>query len=181
MRKILFVGGTRSGKSALAQRCAESLGQRCLYVATACSQNIDDEMQERIATHQALRGKAWQTWEAKEIGKRSGCDFSNIPMQDVDAILIDCLTLWLSAQLLEGQNIEHKVQALEQYITQCPLPLLMVSSEVGQGIVPTSTLAREFRDWHGMLNQRVAQVCDTVTLVSCGLPLLLKGKSLPVF
>ncbi len=184
MSSILFVGGTRSGKSGLGQQHAESLGERRLYVATACASPLsakdshdlpeqaekDAEMQKRIKAHQDARKFGWQTFEAY------GRDFSDIPTKDVDVVLIDCLTLWLSAQLFEDKNVEHALQNLERFIQNCPLPLIMISSEVGQGIVPMGALSREFRDWHGLLNQRVARLCETVLLVSCGLPLALKGK-----
>ncbi len=175
----LFVGGTRSGKSTLALRYAESLGEKGLYIATAPalnSEHMDEETKERVLAHQAERGAHWQTWEADTI------DLLHAPLQNAHIVLLDCLTLWLSNALEQASQhsdmhayMDSAMQRLEHFISHCPLPLVIVSSEVGQGIVPMSALARKFRDLHGTLNQRVARLCPRVLFVSCGLALALKG------
>ncbi len=187
MIKTLFVGGVRSGKSALSQRYAESLGKKCVYVATASSALAveDTELQARILAHQKQRQGhgQWRTCECPSL------DFSAIAFNDADVVLIDCLTLWLGHILYKEQNnafsaeqrqivLEKALDKLVADIQNCPLPLIMVSSEVGQGIVPMQAQSRAFCDALGLVNQRVASVCEQVILVSCGLPLALKGTLL---
>ncbi len=180
----LFVGGARSGKSALSLRYAESLGPRRLYVATAPPwAQADAETKLRIEAHCAQRGAGWHTWESPTL------DFKQMPkaqLESVDVVLIDCLTFWLSNIMEKHAQVEdsdlamrHCQEQLIDFLLQSPVPVVLVSNEVGQGIVPMSALGRSFRDWQGKVNQHMAQICSTVLLVSCGLPLALKG-SVPV-
>ncbi|MEA2110007.1 MAG: bifunctional adenosylcobinamide kinase/adenosylcobinamide-phosphate guanylyltransferase [Pseudomonadota bacterium] len=172
-KKILVTGGARSGKSAFAQKMAEDLPGPRAYLATA--QILDDEMGERIARHQAQRGQAWQaTIEepyALDTSLRQAA--SHYPV-----IMVDCITLWLTNILLSNQeNPGIVMQKVEQLITSLPgciSTIIMVSNEVGLGIVPDNPLARQFRDLAGFANQKLAAACDSVYLVSCGLPLKLK-------
>ena len=172
MRTLLLVGGTRSGKSAMAQRWAEAQGPRRLYVATA--QVEDAETALRVQEHQAQRGVGWSTVEVQDNLLQT------LQCLDVayDAVLVDCITMWLSTLMLQEADdhaIMQKIAALCGWLRSCPTPLVLVSSEVGQGIVPMSAVARRYRDLHGKANQQLASACASVILVSCGLPLALKG------
>lgn len=166
MTITLVLGGARSGKS----RHGESLctGERH-YIATA--QAFDDEMRERIIKHQMQRGTSWVTHEAPQALIET--------LREIDApgrtILVDCLTLWLSNIMLAEKDWHVLTVAL---VTQLPLmaaDVVLVSNEVGMGIVPDTALGRAFRDAQGFLNQRVAQVAHKVVFVAAGLPLVLKG------
>ena len=165
-RSTLVLGGARSGKSAF----AESLLTRAplLYVAT--SQPGDTEMIERVRQHRDRRGPHWITVEEPldlvgVIGRHRAA-FSGI--------LVDCLTLWLSNLMLAGRDVAAELDGLSGCIANLTTPLVLVSSEVGMGLVPETALGREFRDWQGITNQRMAQVCTKVVFVAAGLPLILK-------
>jgi adenosylcobinamide kinase/adenosylcobinamide-phosphate guanylyltransferase len=137
------------------------------YIATA--QPFDAEMTERIARHRARRSPRWQSVEAPidlpaAIRGVHGCG----------AILVDCLTLWLSNLLLAEEDIAHRTSALITAIKECATPIALVSNEVGLSIVPENALARRFRDEAGLLNQHVAAACDKVLFVAAGLPFILK-------
>jgi adenosylcobinamide kinase / adenosylcobinamide-phosphate guanylyltransferase len=168
-RLILVLGGARSGKS----RHAESLITASapppwVYVATA--QALDAEMTERIAHHRARRGAEWQTVEAPhDLAGAIG----NAPLDP--ALLVDCLTLWLTNRMLAEADMEADTAALEKALAQRRGPTVMVSNEVGSGVVPDNALARRFADLQGRLNQRIAARADRVVLVVAGLPLTLKG------
>jgi adenosylcobinamide kinase / adenosylcobinamide-phosphate guanylyltransferase len=174
-RLALICGGAKSGKSSYAQRLAESCPGPRLYVATA--EALDDEMHSRIARHQELRGPQWQTRE-------ESLDLVTALQEDDNlfgVILVDCLTLWLSNLLTrpphKQMNPALEIDRLVTTLTTLKTPLLLVSNEVGGGIVPDNALAREFRDLSGSLNQRLAQLADRVVLVVCGLPLVLKPQA----
>ncbi len=161
----LFLGGARSGKSRLAQAAAEELPGPLVYVATA--EAGDDEMAERIERHRADRGERWRTVE---------CPI-DLPRMIGDAhgvVLVDCLTLWLSNLMLGGHDVEAAGAALVAAMRQARAPLLLVSNEVGLGLVPDTPLGRAFRDAAGRLNQAVAAAADRVVFVAAGLPLVLK-------
>lgn len=168
MKSLLVLGGARSGKSSYAQQRVEAVPGSLAYIATA--QALDDEMASRIAKHQADRGERWQTLEAPYALARS----IEVAAERCDAILVDCLTLWLSNCLLAGNDIEAAAHTLEEAIAACPVPIALVSNEVGLGIVPDNALARRFRDEAGRLNQRLAAVADEAVFVAAGLPLSLK-------
>lgn len=166
MTVTLVLGGARSGKS----RHAESLcaGERH-YVATA--QAFDDEMRARIAKHRLDRGGNWVTHEVAHS--------LSAALQGIDApgrvILVDCLTLWLSNLMLAGEDWDALSQGLASQLPTLKADVVLVSNEVGLGIVPENALARAFRDAQGIVNQRVAQAANKVVFVAAGLPMLLKG------
>ncbi len=167
MTVTLVLGGARSGKSRLAESLAR--GEKH-YIATA--QAYDTEMRERIAAHRAQRGEGWTTHE-EEIGLP-------LKLAEVDApkrfILVDCLTLWLSNLMLGELDWDGPAMAMTSMLAGVQADVVLVSNEVGLGIVPDNALGRRFRDAQGLLNQRVAAVADNVVFVAAGLPLLLKGR-----
>ncbi len=169
--RILILGGARSGKSRYALRLAERRWQHPLYLATAEAQ--DAEMARRIAAHHRARGPHWRCIEEPlEIA----AILKNRAVK-ADGILVDCLTLWLSNVLLkEGPGAyARRRQALLAAVRKMRRNLILVSNEVGLGIVPEHELGRTFRDLAGWLNQDLAAAADTVVLVTAGLPLALKG------
>jgi adenosylcobinamide kinase/adenosylcobinamide-phosphate guanylyltransferase len=158
----LVLGGARSGKSAY----AESLfSGEAAYIATA--EIGDAEMGERIATHQARRGKLWTTFEAP-------LDLAKVMLAQEKPMLVDCLTLWLSNLMLAERDIGAESEALLAALPKLAAPAVFVSNEVGLGIVPDNALARSFRDQAGLLNQRIAKAANRVVFVAAGLPLVLK-------
>jgi adenosylcobinamide kinase/adenosylcobinamide-phosphate guanylyltransferase len=181
MRELIF-GGARSGKSAFAERLAAKSGLRVIYVATA--QALDDEMRRRIAHHQARRPASWGLVEAP---LKLAAALQRQAAAEV-CLLVDCLTLWLSNLLFAGEAarqadagqaidcrlLRDETQALIDALPQLPGRIVLVSNEVGWGIVPMAPAARLFVDEQGRLNQRVAAVCEHVTLVAGGLALRLK-------
>lgn len=173
MTSVLVLGGARSGKSRYAESRLEALRPgkhgRLAYIATA--QALDREMADRIDHHRARRGSRWMTIEApldlpEAIAGAVGY---------ADAVLVDCLTLWLTNVLLDGRDPRNAGDHLATAVAACPLPLVLVANEVGFGIVPENALARRFRDEAGWLNQKLAAVVDEAVLVAAGLPLVLKG------
>ncbi|MCG7394780.1 bifunctional adenosylcobinamide kinase/adenosylcobinamide-phosphate guanylyltransferase [Microvirga sp. ACRRW] len=167
-RRVLVLGGARSGKSRLAQEWAESAASTRVFIATA--QAFDDEMRERIAHHQLVRDASWQTREAP-LDLTEAILASAHPER---IVLVDCLTLWLSNVMLAGRDVNGETDGLVDALSRIQGPVLLVSNEVGQGIVPATALGRSFRDEQGRLNQRIAQACDAVVLVTAGCPVLLK-------
>jgi adenosyl cobinamide kinase/adenosyl cobinamide phosphate guanylyltransferase len=167
----LVLGGARSGKSRYAEGLIASLPPPWhapwTYVATA--EPGDAEMTERIAAHRARRGAAWRTIEAPRDLPSSLQAAGGAPA------LVDCLTLWLSNQMLACADIDAQMQHLEQALAAAAAPVVMVANEVGSGIVPDHPLGRRFRDMQGVLNQRIAARADRVVLMVAGLPLALKG------
>lgn len=167
----LILGGARSGKSGEAEARARASGLEVVYVATGAAG--DDEMAARIAHHRARRPPDWRTVEAPlELAatlRREAAPES--------FLLVDCLTLWLTNVLLAEPEIplEGVVADLLAVLPDLPGRIVLVSNEVGCGIVPLNPLARRFADEQGRLNQRVAGVCERVTLVAAGLPLELKS------
>ncbi|MBK4215578.1 bifunctional adenosylcobinamide kinase/adenosylcobinamide-phosphate guanylyltransferase [Paracoccus caeni] len=161
-RITLVTGGARSGKSALAERLVLRHGPQPVYIATA--EPRDGEMSERISEHQRRRGSGWITVEEP-------VDLAGALMRTDGrgARLVDCLTLWLSN--CEGSA---DIGALEITLRQQRSPVVLVTNELGQGIVPGNTLARRFRDQHGWMNQAVAAVADEVWMAVSGQPLRLK-------
>jgi adenosylcobinamide kinase/adenosylcobinamide-phosphate guanylyltransferase len=167
-RKVLVLGGARSGKSRTAQKLVSASKLPPTLIATA--QALDDEMKARIARHQAERPAAWHVREeplalAAAIGAEARPD---------RAVLVDCLTLWLSNIMLDGRDPDDAIAALVRAIERAQGPLVLVSNEVGQGVVPEHALGRRFRDEQGLLNQTVAAVCDTVLFVVSGCPVVIK-------
>ncbi|GHC88367.1 bifunctional adenosylcobinamide kinase/adenosylcobinamide-phosphate guanylyltransferase [Novosphingobium pokkalii] len=165
---LFVIGGARSGKSRHAQMRAEQTGLAPVYVATA--QAFDGEMADRIARHQADRDARWRTVEAP-IDLAGAIAREAAPGR---VLLVDCLTLWLTNLLLAEHDIAAALTALERAVAGAAGPVIVVSNEVGQGIVPDNALARRFRDEAGWANQRLAACCDEVELVCAGLALRLK-------
>jgi len=167
----LILGGARSGKSALAERIATESGREVVYIATA--QPGDAEMLERIAHHRAQRPSHWSTVEepvalATALRNHAGTE---------RCVLVDCLTLWLSNVLTDPDEsrFECERDALLDVLPKLPGGIVMVSNEVGLGIVPMGALTRRFVDEAGRLHQAIAERCDRVLFVAAGLPLALKG------
>ncbi len=171
-RIILITGGARSGKSRLAEELAAGFGEPLGYIATAAAG--DEEMAERIARHQSRRGISWQTIEtpinlADAITGNDG---------RFAALLVDCVTLWLTNLLLSDGAPAAALAKVKDLTAIFPLiqtPLIFVSNEVGMGIVPENRLARTFRDLAGEANQLLAAAADEVYVTISGLPLKLKG------
>lgn len=164
----LVIGGARSGKSSHAERQARESGLRVTYVATG--EAGDEEMGARIAHHRERRPAAWRTVEvplllADTLAREAAADA---------CLLVDCLTLWLSNVMFARR--EDEIDRLLAALPGLPGFILLVSNEVGWGIVPENALARRFRDEQGRLNQRLAAIADRVTLVAAGLPLSLKSS-----
>lgn len=158
----LVTGGARSGKSALAERLVARHALPRIYLATAEAR--DGEMGQRIQEHQRQRGPGWRTIEAPLdlAGALRATDGQGVR-------LVDCLTLWMS----NGEG-RADVDALIMTLRQQSCPVVLVTNELGQGIVPANALARRFRDDHGRMNQAVAQIADQVWMAVSGLPLRLK-------
>jgi adenosylcobinamide kinase / adenosylcobinamide-phosphate guanylyltransferase len=173
MAQVTFIsGGARSGKSRFAQHLAEACPGPLLYLATAGIQ--DGEMAERVRLHQAERGARWSTLE-EPLWLTARLPDASIGQ---GALLLDCVTLWLTNLLLHhGEETAPVLAEVERFIAllpQLPAPLFLVSNEVGFGIVPEHPLGRRFRDLAGTVNQRLAAVSDQAYLVVSGLPLRLK-------
>ncbi|GAB4236084.1 MAG: bifunctional adenosylcobinamide kinase/adenosylcobinamide-phosphate guanylyltransferase [Methyloligellaceae bacterium] len=164
----LVLGGARSGKSRYAESLAANHAGPRRYIATARAD--DDEMAARIETHRARRGEDWETIEAPAdlpgAVARAGVAGS--------FVLVDCLTLWLSNLILADKDIGAETQRLIAALEGAAGRTVLVSNEVGLGIVPQTRLGRLFRDEAGLLNQRIAQIADEVILIAAGLPLTLK-------
>ncbi|MCF6445545.1 bifunctional adenosylcobinamide kinase/adenosylcobinamide-phosphate guanylyltransferase [Nereida sp. MMG025] len=167
-KRVLVLGGASSGKSAYAENLCVSSGLTRAYIATA--QIWDDEMKTKVDRHKDMRGNDWTTFEA-----HSSLEI----LRDMDpdcVVLLDCLTMWLNNQMMADRDIWAAWDSDADHIAACPARLVMVSNDVGQGIVPDNALARQFRDAQGKLNQRVAAQSDLVVNVIAGLPQILKGQ-----
>jgi adenosylcobinamide kinase / adenosylcobinamide-phosphate guanylyltransferase len=163
----LVLGGARSGKSRYAEGLLATLPPPWVFIATA--EPGDEEMRMRIAAHRARRGPSWQTVEATHELAEAVASAQPAP------VLVDCLTLWLSNLMLVAVNIEAEIARLEHALEDAGAPVVLVSNEVGSGIVPEHPLGRRFRDLQGLLNQRMAARADRVVLMVAGLPLAVKG------
>ena len=178
----LIIGGARSGKSLLAERRAGESGLQVVYLATA--QALDSEMSQRIAHHRARRRADWDLVE-EPLDLTGALRRHAAPGV---CLLVDCLTLWLSNLLFAGdaarqaeagetvscRRLTGATDGLIDVLPQLPGQIILVTNEVGWGIVPMAALSRLFADEQGRLNQRVAAVCERVTLVAAGLPLTLR-------
>lgn len=163
----LVLGGARSGKSRHAEELVQSWPRPWVYVATA--EVFDDEMRERIAAHRRRRSAGWITVDAPiELAQAIRSTPADAP------ILVDCLTLWLTNVMLAGAEIESAMRDLEEACAAAKGPVVLVSNEVGGGIVPENALARRFRDHAGILHQRLAERAGRVVLMVAGLPLVVK-------
>ena len=165
---LLVIGGARSGKSSFAQKLAENSGKRPVLIATA--EAHDAEMAARLEKHKSTRKDAWRVVEEPHalvavLRREARTD---------RVVVVDCLTLWLSNRLLSGGDVEAEGDALAGLVEDLAGPVVLVTNEVGTGIVPDTRLGRVFRDAQGCLNQKLAGVCERVVLVAAGLPLTLK-------
>ncbi len=170
-KSILITGGARSGKSALAERMALSLGARPIYVATAEAR--DAEMAARIAAHRDRRGNEWALVEAPTDLAEA------LDRSDTGPRLVDCLTLWLSNLMAAGADWEAAARDLARRPAAQAHPVIFVTNEVGSGIVPDNALARRFRDAAGKVNQIVAEAADEVHLCVAGQALKVKPPHAP--
>jgi adenosylcobinamide kinase/adenosylcobinamide-phosphate guanylyltransferase len=167
-RSTLFIGGARSGKSRLAQRAAEATGGELVFIATA--QAFDDEMRDRIGRHRSDRDARWRTVE-------SPLDLPDAIVREGRAgrtLLVDCLTFWASNVMLAGVDADDAGEKLVAAIASASGTIVLVTNEVGWGIVPDNALARQFRDAAGRLNQQIAAAVDDVRLVVAGIAMRLK-------
>ncbi|MEY4583289.1 MAG: hypothetical protein RL701_7992 [Pseudomonadota bacterium] len=171
-RVVLIGGGVRCGKSAFALAYAQKLGERRTFIATA--QAFDDEMRARIHAHIQERGSAFATVEAPLL--LTECLRALPP---VDVVVIDCLTLWLSNLLLSGLDgaaIEAKVTELAEFLRNPPCHVLMVTNEVGMGVVPESALGRVFRDVCGRAHQELGRTAHELYFAVLGQLLRIKPE-----
>ena len=174
MRKtILVLGGCRSGKSSYALETVHRItGDNKVFIATCIPH--DDEMRQRVARHQQERSPIWKTVEAPLVLPEAIIDNS----RRANALIVDCLTLWVNNLLMEfvdTDKIERQIPRLIDAIQRSPCPIVLVSNEVGQGIVPENQLARQFRDLAGYVNQAVAGCVDEVIWTVAGIPVKIKG------
>lgn len=171
----LLLGGARSGKSSTAERLVRSRDVDPVYLATALVDPADTEFVARVEQHRADRGAAWTTVEeprdlvgALRRHRRPG-----------NGVVVDCLTLWLSTALAEERDLAAEVDALCAELVAGEGLVVLVSNEVGLGLVPMHPVGRAFRDAQGRVNQRVAAVADHVALLVAGLPLVVRGEAPP--
>ncbi|HXH45066.1 MAG TPA: bifunctional adenosylcobinamide kinase/adenosylcobinamide-phosphate guanylyltransferase [Bradyrhizobium sp.] len=167
MAVILITGGARSGKSTRAEKRVRAFAGRPVYIATA--EALDGEMAERIAKHRARRGTDW-------VEREVPLDLVQVLVatDGTGARLVDCLTLWLSNLMHAERDWEREVNALAAALLELESPVVLVTNEVGLGIVPDNALARSFRDAAGIMNQTIAAAADEVEFVVAGLPMKLK-------
>lgn len=184
----LILGGARSGKSTYAEKKAKSLGDNILYLATAVVTDVD--MADRIDKHKKSRPATWQTVEQfKNFENLAFCD----AFYDADVLILDCLTVMMTNLMFDvpinydeakpseietlERSIKEEIDKLLDLVLKSGKKLLIVSNEVGLGLVPAYKLGNYFRDISGRMNQHVAQIADDVTFVAAGLPLKLKGEN----
>ena len=165
----LILGGARSGKSSLAEKLGREWAGLRIYLASG--EAGDEEMRDRIALHRATRGPSWETVEEPvavldQLRRLAGKD---------TFMLFDCVTLWISNLIHRELDVRASVDEFVRELPRLPGRIVIVSNEVGLGIVPENALARRFRDEAGYANLRIAEACDEVLFVVAGLPLKLKG------
>jgi adenosylcobinamide kinase/adenosylcobinamide-phosphate guanylyltransferase len=167
----LVLGGARSGKSAFAERLFVEPSAARIYLATASAG--DDEMRARIAHHRARRGDGWHTIEEQlalvdVLGRENNAG---------NVILVDCLTLWLSNLMHADKDVDAESRRLTAFLRETTAKIVLVSNEVGLGLVPETPLGRAFRDAQGRLNQAVGAAVNNVAFIAAGLPIWLKQQS----
>lgn len=170
---ILVTGGTRSGKSSFAQNLAEAAKGRKAFIATA--EPLDNEMKKRITRHKKERPAGWDTIEEplhlEKVVNKSG--------EDYDVLLIDCITLWISNLLvnksMNEKTILRKISTLVARCKQISSRVIIVTNELGMGIVPVNKVSRLYRDLVGKANQLIAEEADEVYFLVSGIPMKLKG------
>lgn len=170
-RHVLVLGGARSGKTSFAERLAMRAGERPAYLATATA--LDGEMRDRVQTHQRQRQGRFATIEEPvEV-----CEAILTAARKHDVILVDCLTLWINNLLEANKDVAAVIEDLAVMLAQLDRArVILVSNEVGLGIVPDNPLARSFRDLAGAAHQRLAEICSEVHFIAAGLPMTLKGE-----
>ena len=173
-RNVLVTGGQKSGKSRYALMLADAVGGEKFFVATA--QPLDGDMARRIERHRMERGEQWKTIEepvaiAPVLDKLRGSD---------GVLIIDCLTLWTSNMLEQADETAflQKVEELSQSVAKFGGTVILVTNEVGLGIIPAGPVAREYCNRLGMVNQKMAEVCHSVVMLVAGLPIFIKGDKL---
>jgi len=171
-RLILITGGARSGKSSFAQKIAESFKAKVVYIATAAP--LDSEMKKRIKLHRKLRDKSWLTIE-EPVDVLTAV--KKIP-KDREVVVLDCLTLLISNLMLAGYKdsvIYNKIRSIAKAFKKKFEISIVITNEVGSGIVPDNELARRFRDLQGRVNQIVSEEAASVHLLVSGIPIKIKG------
>ncbi len=168
----LILGGVRSGKSSLAEKRAMDSGLQVVYIATA--EMLDEEMQERIKRHKMRRPEEWVLIEA-------GANLAEILHRECRhdrCILVDCLTLWVTRMLCNGDDavMKREIGSLLDGLSGLPGKLIFVSNETNMGVVPMGDLSRRYCDEMGRLHQQLGKLCDVVALTVAGLPLCIKGS-----
>jgi adenosylcobinamide kinase/adenosylcobinamide-phosphate guanylyltransferase len=185
---VMITGGARSGKSLFAERYAASLGTDGIYIATA--EILDEEMRHRVQLHKDRRTISTVDWETREAPYDLANQLHNINCKNTErnelleqpVILVDCLTIWLSNWLLHYEkdqsrdNIMARITELVNVLSDFNSDILLVTNEVGSGIVPEYPLGRQYRDLAGFMNQQIAEISRQVFLVTAGIPLELKSN-----
>ena len=167
-RLTLLLGGARSGKSRHAQILAMATPPPWIYVATA--EALDDEMRDRIAKHRSVRGDGWSTIEEPiELARAVAQAPADAP------VVVDCITLWVSNLMLGAHNVDAAVRRFIKSLDGRRAPTIVVSNEVGAGLVPETALGRAFRDQAGLVNQHLAVSAHTVLFMVAGLAMPLKA------
>ena len=165
----IVLGGAASGKSAFAEQLVSGTGRGRVYLATA--QAMDQEMQEKINKHKEMRGNGWRTIEAPlDVGRELAA------ISGDQAVLLDCATMWLSNHFMAENDLAEAEANLMAGLALCSAPVVVVSNEVGQSVVPDTALGRNFREAQGQLNQKLAARAGLVVNVIAGLPQVLKGE-----
>jgi len=174
-KQLIFVtGGCRSGKSRFALDWTNRHFSKKLYLATC--EVLDEEMARRVEMHKKIRGPEWQTIEEPLDVVKKIKQYEN----EVEVILFDCITLWVSNLMMkcdDEQKIMDQVERLLETVKRTPSSFILVSNEVGMGIVPADPLGRRFRDIAGWVNQKIAESVDTVVFMVSGIPIFLKGNA----
>ena len=174
MRNItLILGGARSGKSVFGEKLALNKDSKPIYIFTA--QSFDEEMDERIRIHKDRRKK--QSWQDVEATINLPAAISELSKKE-KVILVDCLSLWLTNLIINERNIDRDITEFLNSLEKSPGDVILVSSEVGLGIVPDNEMSREFRDHLGSLHQRVAAISETVIMMVAGIPMVVKGQKI---
>ena len=166
---ILVTGGARSGKSVFAEKRTKKLGSSLIYIAT--SEVIDSEMKKRVEEHQARRGSEWQTLHAP-----INLTEALIETDGKGPCLVDCVTFWLNNLIFHDEDIDAATKELITVLNERSDPVVLVTNEVGSGIIPENALARRFCDEAGRLNQTISQIADEVYVSISGIPLQIKPK-----
>ena len=178
MKKIIFVvGGCRSGKSRYALKLADQISEdNKIFIATCVPG--DEEMKQRVLLHRKERAPQWKTLEVPVLLPKAIIDIS----RKTEVVLVDCLTLWLNNIFAENddqETIGKQIQQLSRSLGKVRCPVILVSNEVGSGIVPENKLARRFRDVMGFVNQTVSGISDQVIWMVAGIPVTIKGPDNP--